>query len=96
MKKIAQTVDLLISHSQIQFRSRTFDETSSQWDKVNLEQQCAIIHSNYVVFDPISEEAFGANAHLKLEDSFDPTTQRCIAVPLHVTDSHHVENCILC
>ncbi|WPN60826.1 competence protein ComJ [Pseudomonas sp. P9_31] len=69
-------MDLLISHSQIQFRSRPFDEASSQWGEVNLEQG-AIIHSDYVVFDPLPEDAFGANMHLKLEDSFhlDPCTQ---------------------
>lgn len=92
MKKIAQTVDLLISHSQIQFRSRNFDETSCRWGKVNLEQG-AVLHSDYVVFDPLPEEAFGANVHLKLEDSFnlDATAQRCIFVPFHVTDPSHVE-----
>ncbi|WP_339522968.1 competence protein ComJ [Pseudomonas sp. EL_65y_Pfl2_R96] len=76
MKKTAQVMDLLISHSQIQFRSRPFDEASSQWGEVNLEQG-AIIHSDYVVFDPLPEDAFGANMHLKLEDSFrlDPSTQ---------------------
>ncbi|KNH26066.1 hypothetical protein ACS77_17585 [Pseudomonas syringae] len=92
MKKIAQTVDLLISHSQIQFRSRDFDETSSQWGKINLAQG-AVLHSDYVVFDPLPEDSFGANVHLKLEDSFnlDPSTQRCIVVPFHVTDPGHVE-----
>jgi len=92
MKNKTQTVDLLISHSQIQFRSRAFDESSSQWGDVNLEQG-AIIHSDYVVFDPLPEDAFGANVHLKLDDSFnlDPTAQRCIVVPFHVTDTNHVE-----
>ncbi|MFS2068869.1 competence protein ComJ [Pseudomonas sp. CT11-2] len=92
MKKIAQTVDLLISHSQIQFRSRPFDETSSQWGKTTLAQG-AVLHSDYVVFDPLPEDAFGANVHLKLEDSFnlDPTAQRCIVVPFRVTDPSHVE-----
>ena len=92
MKNTAQSVDLLISHSQIQFRSRPFDETSSQWGKTNLEQG-AIIHKDYVVFDPLPEDAFGANVHLKLEDHFnlDPTAQRCIVVPFQVTDINHVE-----
>ena len=92
MKKIAQTVDLLISHSQIQFRSRDFDEISCQWGRVNLEQG-AIIHSDYVVFDPLPEDAFGANVHLKLEIRFnlDPTAQRCIVVPFRVSDPGHVE-----
>ncbi|CRL99894.1 hypothetical protein [Pseudomonas sp. 25 E 4] len=47
MKKTFQSVDLLISHSQIQFRSRPFDEASSQWGKVNLEQG-AVLHSDYI------------------------------------------------
>lgn len=89
MKKIAQTVDLLISHSQIQFRSRPFDEISSQWGNINLDQG-AVLHSDYVVFDPLPEDAFGANVHLKLEDRFnlDPTAQRCIVVPFHANPSH--------
>ena len=92
MKNNAQSVNLLISHSQIQFRSRPFDETSSQWGKINLEQG-AVIHSDYLVFDPLPEDAFGANVHLKLELGFnlDPTAQRCIVVPFHVTDPAHVE-----
>ncbi len=92
MKNNAQSVDLLISHSQIQFRSRPFDEAASQWGKVNLEQG-AVIHSDYVVFDPLPEDAFGANVNLELANSFnlDETAQRCIVVPFHVTDATHVE-----
>jgi len=33
--KIMQTVDLLISHSQILLRSRDYDEKLSQWGKGN-------------------------------------------------------------
>jgi hypothetical protein len=92
MNKNAQSVDLLISHSQIQFRSRPFDEAASQWGKVNLEQG-AVIHSDYVVFDPLPEDAFGANVHLSMASRFnlDETAQRCIVVPFHVTDPNHVE-----
>lgn len=92
MKNNAQSVDLLISHSQIIFRSRPYDEASSQWGKVNVEQG-AVIHSDYVVFDPLPEDAFGANVHLNVASSFnlDEASQRCIVVPFHVTDPTHVE-----
>lgn len=92
MENSTQSVDLLISHSQIQFRSRPFDEASSQWGKVNLEQG-AVIHSEYVVFDPLPEDAFGANIHLTRATHFnlDETAQRCIVVPFRVTDPTHVE-----
>lgn len=92
MKNKDQSVDLLISHNQVQFRSRPFDEASSQWGKINLEQG-AVIHNDYVVFDPLPEDAFGANIHLKLASDFDldETAQRCIVVPFHVTDPNHVE-----
>lgn len=83
MERKAQTVDLLVSHSQIQFRARPFDESSSQWGKVNLEQG-AVLHRDYVVFDPLPEDAFGANVYLSLTNSFalDETAQRCIVVSL--------------
>ncbi len=71
MKNTTQSVDLLISHSQIQFRSRPFDEASSQWGKVNLAQG-AVLHSDYVVFDPLPEDAFGANVNLNLTNRFTP------------------------
>lgn len=92
MKSDAQNVDLLISHSQIQFRARAFDEAACRWGTVNLEQG-AILHRDYVVFDPLPEDAFGANVYLKLEAAFspDPGAQRCIVVPFHVDDADRVE-----
>lgn len=92
MKINSQSVDLLISHSQVQFRSRPFDESTSQWGKKNLEQG-AVIHRDYVIFDPLPEDAFGANIHLNLTSRFDPdvSAQRCIVAPFHVTDSSCVE-----
>ena len=57
--KIEQTVDLLISHGQIVIRSRDFNEELSQWGKGNLAQG-AILHNDYIVFDPLPEDAFGA------------------------------------
>jgi hypothetical protein len=92
MKTNSQSVDLLISHSQIQFRSRPFDECSSQWGEKNLEQG-AVIHSDYVIFDPLPEDAFGAHIHLELASHFNPdeSAQRRIVVPFHVTDPSRVE-----
>ncbi len=36
MHSSTQTVDLLISHSQIQVRSRPYDEAPSQWGNFNV------------------------------------------------------------
>lgn len=90
--KNSQTVDLLISHSQIQIRSRKFDEKLNQWGVINLEQG-AIIYDDYVIFDPLPEDAFGANIHLKLANDFDmdENSQRCIVVPFRITDKESVE-----
>lgn len=90
--KYNQMVDLLISHGQIQVRSRPFDEALSQWGGINLEQG-AVIHKDYVVFDPLPEDAFGANVHLLLEEKFelDENAQRCIAVPFYITNKNDME-----
>ena len=87
-----QMVDLLISHNQILVRSRAYSEKLSQWGKENIEQG-AVIHEDYVIFDPLPEEAFGANVFLKLTDNFvmDENTQRCIVTPFYITDSNNVE-----
>ena len=64
-----QMVDLLISHHQILVRSRAYSEKLSQWGKENIEQG-AVIHEDYVIFDPLPEETFGANVFLKLTNNF--------------------------
>lgn len=45
------------------------------------------------MFDPLPEDAFGANVYLSLATRFtlDDTAQRCIVVPFHVTDPIQVE-----
>ncbi|STQ11266.1 Uncharacterised protein [Enterobacter cloacae] len=63
------SVDLLISHSQILLRSRDYDEKMSQWGKGNVSQG-AVLHNDYVIFDPLPEDAFGANVNIKLENVF--------------------------
>lgn len=87
-----QMVDLLISHNQILVRSRAYSEKLSQWGKENIEQG-AVIHNDYVIFDPLPEEAFGANVFLKLTDNFvmDENTQRCIVTPFYINNSNNVE-----
>lgn len=67
-KKI-QIVDLLISHSQIVLRSRDYDEKLSQWGKGNVSQG-AVLHKDYVIFDPLPEDVFGANVNIKIENAF--------------------------
>ena len=87
-----QMVDLLISHHQILVRSRAYSEKLSQWGKENIEQG-AVIHEDYVIFDPLPEEAFGANVFLKLTNNFvmDENTQRCIVTPFYINNSNNVE-----
>lgn len=88
----SQIVDLLISHNQILVRASSYSEQLSQWGKENIEQG-AVIHKDYVIFDPLPEGTFGANVFLKLADKFiiDERTQRCIVVPFYVSDSNNVE-----
>ncbi|EDT6764452.1 hypothetical protein QNC52_004502 [Salmonella enterica] len=87
-----QIVDLLISHSQILVRSRAFDEAASQWGKGNITQG-AVLNRDYVVFDPLPEDAFGAKVCLGLVDKFvmDDDCQRCIAVPFSIIDRNTIE-----
>lgn len=87
-----QTVDLLISHSQIIVRSREFDEDLSQWGRSNITQG-ALLHRDYLLFDPIVEGAFGANVILSIchEFKMDPTCQRCILAPFYVVDKDQLE-----
>ncbi|KPW37231.1 MULTISPECIES: competence protein ComJ [Pseudomonas syringae group] len=87
-----QVVDLLISHSQIQMRSRPYDEALSQWGKLNIDQG-AVLHKDYVIFDPLPDDAFGANIILTLDTEFnlDTRTQRCIVVPFFVSKRNELE-----
>lgn len=87
-----QTVDLLISHSQIIVRSREFNEDLSQWGRGNITQG-ALLHRDYLLFDPIVEGAFGANVILSIchEFKMDPACQRCILAPFCVVDKDQLE-----
>ncbi|MGM8447159.1 competence protein ComJ [Enterobacter bugandensis] len=90
-KKI-QIVDLLISHSQILLRSRDYDEKLSQWGKGNVSQG-AVLHKDYVIFDPLPENAFGANVYIKIDNTFilDNNAQRCMVVPFFITDKNKLQ-----
>ncbi|MCF8582517.1 competence protein ComJ [Enterobacter ludwigii] len=87
-----QTVDLLISHSQIVLRSRDYDENLSQWGNGNISQG-AVLHKDYVIFDPLPEDAFGANVNIKIAFDFklDENAQRCIVVPFFITDKQKLQ-----
>ncbi|MDQ1094468.1 hypothetical protein QE400_003881 [Xanthomonas sacchari] len=87
-----QTVDLLISHSQVQLRARAFDAAACRWGPRNL-QQGAILHRDCVVFDPLPEDAFGAQVHLLLSAAFasDPSAQRRMRVPFRVEPGAQVQ-----
>ncbi len=90
--KSIQTIDLLISHSQIVLRSREYDEKLSQWGKGNVSQG-AVLHKDYIIFDPLPEDAFGANVNIIIENSFkvDDNAQRCIVVPFFITDKDKLQ-----
>lgn len=87
-----QLVDLLISHSQILIRGRPYSESDSQWGDINVSQG-AVIHPDYVIFDPLPDDAFGANVELKTASRFDldVRAQRCIVVPFTVTNEKFLE-----
>lgn len=87
-----QSVDLLISHSQILVRSGPYDEQLAQWGRGNVDQG-ATLHPGYLVFDPLPDEAFGAIVRLALVDAFtpDPDAARSIVAPFVVTDPTSVE-----
>ena len=73
-------------------RSRDYDEKLSQWGKGNISQG-AVLHKDYVIFDPLPDDAFGANVNIKVEQSFnlDENSQRCIVVPFYVTEQHKLQ-----
>ncbi|RQZ42278.1 hypothetical protein DIE16_02630 [Burkholderia sp. Bp9090] len=89
---LGQTVDLLISHSQILVRSRPYDEGLSQWGTGNLDQG-AVLHDDYVIFDPLPDDAFGAKVNLRVADKFeiDERAARCIVAPFRITDPGALE-----
>ncbi|MFG1734377.1 competence protein ComJ [Paenibacillus sp. 843] len=90
--KMAQEVDLTISHHQIQVRSRDFDEELCQWGETNIKQG-VVIHPGYLTFDPIPGDAFGAWVKLALKEAFieDPNAQRRMVVPFDVLDPGKLE-----
>lgn len=72
-------IDLLIGYNQIQLRTRTYSEKLTQWTEKHLEQG-AILHKNYLVFDPIADGTFGASINIYETEHFvmDKNAKRCI------------------
>ena len=92
MTTTEQTVDLLISHNQIIVRSRPYDDQFAQWGEGNGDQG-AVLYPDYLTFDPLPDETFGANVKLTVTDNFtpDPDAARGIVAPFVVTDPELVE-----
>lgn len=87
-----QIIDLLISHHQIHVRSVPYNDDLCVWRDINIEQG-AILHSNYLVFDPLPDDSFGANVHISVTDIFqiDSTAQRCLSAPFIITHRNDLE-----
>jgi len=95
-----QTTDLGISHNQINlYDETTFDQNCEnrkkcrwEWGDLNCEQG-AIIHPDYLAFDPIIDGAFGAFVHLIQADNFelDQFSQRAIVAPFIIKNPDHLE-----
>jgi len=90
--KTKQLIGLLISHNKILVRSKRYNEKISQWGKGNITQG-AILHADYVIFDPLPDDAFGAMVHLQIANEFalDDRCARCIVAPFHIRDRENVE-----
>ncbi|WP_029150854.1 competence protein ComJ [Microbacterium indicum] len=87
-----QSVDLLIAHHQVLVRARPYDDGLAQWGPGNGDQG-AVLHPDYLTFDPLPEEAFGAMVHLMLASAFspDPDAARSIVAPFAVAEPGAVE-----
>ncbi|MDQ0195728.1 competence protein ComJ [Paenibacillus wynnii] len=89
---VTQEVDMILSHHQLQVRSRDFNEDFCQWGDVNVVQG-VIIHPGYITLDPLLEDTFGARVKLSLRDQFqeDKLAQRRLVVPFEVLESDKLE-----
>ncbi|WP_379133915.1 competence protein ComJ [Paenibacillus sp. sgz500958] len=92
MQQRSQEIELAISHSQIQVRSRDYNEDYCQWGDTNIAQG-VIIQPGYITFDPLVEEAFGASVKLSVCEAFqaDSRAERRMVVPFEVIDSGKLE-----
>ncbi|MCL2715968.1 MAG: hypothetical protein FWD68_15680 [Alphaproteobacteria bacterium] len=68
-------------------RSREFDDELARWGHGNVAQG-AVLHSDYVTFDPLLEGCFGAVVYLRISDAFsiDGTCRRCIVAPFRISN----------
>ncbi|MDU6686850.1 MAG: competence protein ComJ [Enterobacteriaceae bacterium] len=91
-KKSAQIREILISESAWEEMTCLFAPSLSQWGKGNVSQG-AVLYKDYVIFDPLPEDAFGANVNIKVENVFalDKNAQRCIVVPFFITNKHKLQ-----
>ncbi|KGE16396.1 competence protein ComJ [Paenibacillus wynnii] len=89
---VTQEVDMILSHHQLQVRSRDFNEDFCQWGDINVAQG-VILHPGYITLDPLLEDTFGACVKLSLRDQFqeDGLAQRRLVVPFEVMERDRLE-----
>jgi len=95
-----QTVDLVISHSQIALSDKSTyskncddkDRCRWEWGDLNVEQG-AVLHPDCLTFDPLPDGTFDAFVHLSVADSFvlDKDAKRAIFAPLKVNNPDELE-----
>lgn len=80
-------LDLEISESQFGLRSRQFDDDELVWGEGNIAQGLLLL-PGVVMFDPLSDETFGADVVVRLAEKFLPSksAQRTLQVPFEVVD----------
>ena len=81
-------LDLEISDSQFGLRSRPCSDEELQWGEGNCAQGLLLL-SGVVMFDPLSDEQFGADVIVRTAEKFLPSksAQRCVQVPFEVVDT---------
>jgi len=84
---ITQEIEMVLSHHQLQVRSRGYNEDLCQWGDVNVAQG-VIIHPGYVTFDPLLEDTFGARVILNLSNDYqaDVLAERRLVIPFEVQE----------
>lgn len=80
-------LDLEISESQFGLRSRPFDDDELVWGEGNIAQGLLLL-PGVVMFDPLSDETFGADVVVRLAEKFLPSksAQRTLQVPFEVVE----------
>lgn len=80
-------LDLEITDSQFGLRSRPCTDDELQWGEGNCAQGMLLL-SGVVMFDPLSDEEFGADVVVRTAEKFLPSksAQRTVQVPFEVVD----------